>query len=276
MLSRIAVPRLLGPGSTGARFGSREQCRKERFPYAGTMGNAMIDIHAHILPGLDDGAETIDEAVAMVRMAAASGTTDIVATPHANYEFTYEPDTVNQRIRELDQACGHAIRIHGGCDFHLSAANILDALEHPAKYTINGNGYLLVEFPDLVIAPTMEGVFSQLREVGMTPIVTHPERNPALQRQTARLAAWVDSGCLVQVTAQSFLGYFGKQAARFANELMERRLVHFVASDGHDPKHRPPVLRGAYELIAGKYGGGIAEALFVKNPAAALIGGPTA
>ena len=201
----------------------------------------MIDIHSHILPALDDGARSLDESVAMVRMAAASGTTDIVATPHSNYEFSYDAEAVTRKVSELEQASGHALRIHRGCDFHLSASNILDALEHPNKYTINAKNYLLVEFPEMVIPTSIDGVFSRLGNRGITPIITHPERNSVLQRQLSHVEDWVQGGCLVQVTAQSLIGTFGKAAHRTAHELLEAGLVHFVASDAHDLKHRPPV-----------------------------------
>jgi protein-tyrosine phosphatase len=208
----------------------------------------------------------------MVRMAAEAGTTDIVATPHANVEFPFRPDLIEQRISDLRQASGNVLRIHRGCDFHLYYDNIQDALRDPGKYAINQRRYVLVEFPDLMIPNTMDEVFQRMRAAGMTPVITHPERNRLLHKRLDEIARWVESGCLVQVTAQSFLGRFGRTAKNVSEELMERRLVHFVASDAHDPKHRPPVLTEAYEYVTGKYGESLAEALFVTNPKATLAG----
>src|SRR5919197_2522210 len=97
----------------------------------------MIDIHSHILPELDDGPKTLEESVAMVKMAAAAGTTDIVATPHANPQFAFDPEAIERKISELATACGNVLRIHCGCDLHLTLENIQDALQRPAKYAIN-------------------------------------------------------------------------------------------------------------------------------------------
>src|SRR5882757_3730627 len=110
----------------------------------------MIDIHSHILPGMDDGPQTLEEAVAMVRMAADSGTTEIVATPHANDEFAYDLQILEQKISDLLEASNNIVRIHRGCDFHVSMKNMLGALDKIDKYTINGKSYLLVELPDLM------------------------------------------------------------------------------------------------------------------------------
>ena len=232
----------------------------------------MVDIHSHILPGLDDGAETLEQAVAMVRMAAEHGTTDIVATPHANTQFTFDAEQIDEKVRELEQASDGVLRIHCGCDFHLQYDNIQDALEHPDKYTINHKGYLLVEFSDLLISKATEELFFRLQEAGMVPIVTHPERNSLLQQRIDQIGRWVENGALVQVTAQSFLGRFGKRARAFSHELMKRGLVHFIASDAHDTEHRPPVLKEAYGYIASRYGEQEAVRLFVTNPQATLIG----
>lgn len=232
----------------------------------------MIDIHSHILPGLDDGPRTLEESVAMLRIAAQAGTTEIVATPHANTEFCFQPELVAEKIAELAAASGDLVRIHSGCDFHLSYDNIQDALANPLKYTINQKGYLLVEFSDLLIARGMEEVFSRMRDVGITPVITHPERNWFLQQRLERLAIWVENGCPLQITAQSLLGRFGPDAKRFARELLKRDLVHFVASDAHDPDDRPPRLDEAYACVAKKLGPERAERLFVTNPRAALTG----
>jgi protein-tyrosine phosphatase len=233
----------------------------------------MIDLHSHILPGVDDGPATLDQAVAMLQLAAANGTTDIVATPHANSEYAL-PDSIDDGIRRLESACGGVLRVHHGCEFHLNAPNILDALIHPARYTINGKGYLLVEFPELVIPPAIEGIFSQFRTLGITPVVTHPERNMILQRQATRLESWVAGGCHLQLTAQSLLGRFGPVAERCAIQLLERGLVHFVASDGHDVAARPPVLAGAWAWLLSHYVRRAAESLLTTNPSAAITGEP--
>ena len=232
----------------------------------------MIDIHSHILPGLDDGAETLEESLAMLKIAVAGGTTDIVATPHANTEFNFQPDLVAQKLAELSAAAGDSIRIYTGCDFHLQYENIQDALEHPTKYTINHKNYLLVEFSDLMIFNTTGDIFYQLRAAGMVPVVTHPERNWLLQKRFEAIREWVGEGACLQVTAQSLLGRFGKHAREYAEKLMKAGLVHFVASDAHGTKDRTPNMREAFEYVSDRYGEKRAEQLFVVNPRAALEG----
>ncbi len=234
----------------------------------------MIDLHTHVLPGLDDGARTVDDSLEMLRIAAESGTTDLVASPHANLQFQFDPHIVDRAIADLAAASGHRVRLHRGCDFHLYFDNIEDALAHPRKYTINGNCYLLVEFPDLLIAKTSTEIFSRMVQAGMVPVITHPERNPLLWRRLADLRKWIELGCCLQVTGQSLLGRFGSEARNFARELMNQDLVHFIASDAHDAEDRTPRLDNAYQHIAKRWSAARAERLLVTNPRAALAGAP--
>jgi protein-tyrosine phosphatase len=234
----------------------------------------LVDIHSHILPGLDDGAKTFEISIEMLSLAAGSGTTDIVATPHANLEFAFDPDLNERAIAELQAAAGPSPRIHYGCDFHLTMENINDALAHPAKYAINHKSYLLIEFSELLIPRTTMEIFGRFQSAGITPIVTHPERNALLHSRLDQLQSWVENGALVQVTGQSLLGRFGRSAKSVAADLMNRDMVHFIASDAHDTNHRPPVLREAYEYVEKTWGAARAEALFVTSPRAVIDGHP--
>ncbi len=232
----------------------------------------MVDIHTHILYGLDDGARTLEQSVAMVRMAGANGTTDIVATPHSNREYTFDPAAIDKRILEVREAVGEAPRIHRGCDLHLHMENIRDALENPAKYAINHKRYVLVEFSDLLIPSTASDTFALMLGAGMIPIVTHPERNALLRGRAEKLRAWVEMGCPIQVTAGSLLGAWGRNAARFSAALIGEGLAHFVASDAHDETYRNTSLREAYEFASARWGAKTAQTLFVSNPKATLSG----
>jgi protein-tyrosine phosphatase len=232
----------------------------------------VIDIHSHILPGLDDGSKSLEESIAMVRLAAETGTTDIVATPHANQEYRFDPRVVQQKISEVQAAAGSAPQIHYGCDFHLTMENIEDALKAPEKYSIDHHGYLLVEFSDFHIPKTADEIFAHMMRAGLTPIVTHPERNQLLQTRLPELQAWVAQGVLVQVTASSFLERFGRTARRFAEELMANGLVHVIASDAHDMKRRTTDLREPRRYVEKQYGFEVAERLFGENPRAVLAG----
>ena len=235
----------------------------------------MIDIHSHILPGLDDGAKTLDDAVAMLRMAAAAGTTDIVASPHANPDYSFDPKLVELKISELHAAMGGlGPSIHYGCDFHLTLENIEDALRAPRKYSIDHHGYLLVEFSDFLIPKTSDEIFASLIRAGMRPIVTHPERNQLLQGRLELIENWVAQGVMMQVTGGSLLGRFGRTAGKAAAEIMAHGLVHFVASDAHDTRHRTTALVEAREHVSKQYGSEAADRVFEENPRAALAGVP--
>ena len=214
----------------------------------------------------------MEDSLAMVRMAAEHGTTDLVATPHANLTFKFEPEQIAERMARVREAAGGVLRLYTGCDFHLSFDNIQDSIEHPRKYTINQQRYLLVEFSELLIFNNTEDIFARIRDAGMTPIVTHPERNGLLRQRIEKIAQWVDQGARVQVTAQSLTGGFGRRAQEFSRELLDRKLVHVVASDGHDCERRPPVMDQARAWLRQTYGVALAESLCVGNPGAALSG----
>jgi protein-tyrosine phosphatase len=223
---------------------------------------------------LDDGSKSLEESVAMLRLAGDSGTTDIVATPHADLEYKFQPELIRQRVEEITTATAGFPRIHEGCDFHLTYDNIQDAIAHPAKYTIAHKSYLMVEFSDLLIFRNVSEIFASLREAGIVPVITHPERNQLLQQRLPHLKKWVAEGCYLQVTAQSLLGQFGNTARNFSLALLKKNLVHFLASDAHDTVNRPPVLRDAYQWVEKNHGEPLARRLLVDNPRAAVDGVP--
>ena len=234
----------------------------------------MVDIHSHILWGLDDGARSFEQSIAMVRMAAAHGTSDIVATPHANLEYKFQPELNREKIAQLARAAGALPRIHYGCDFHFYPAHVDLAVLHPERFTIDGKRYLLIEFSDLLIFKETAALLTRLRSAGITPILTHPERNYLLHARIEELSQWVGSGLLTQVTAQSLLGRFGPVIRKFSEELLRRGMVHFVSSDAHDCDDRPPRLDLAHQAVLKNFGAPLAEALFEINPGAVLAGVP--
>lgn len=232
----------------------------------------MVDIHSHICYGVDDGAGTIEDSLAMLEMAADGGTTDIVATPHSNLQFNFDYALVTERLAEMQERIGDRIRIHRGCDFHLFYDNIESCKEDKSKFTINGRRYLMVEFADAQIPRTIDDIFTNMIADGIVPVITHPERNTLLMRRVPDLVKWVRQGCLIQVTAQSFTGRFGKSADENARRLMRQNLVHFLASDAHDTEWRPPDLRVPYQIICDEYGDHVAERLFTTHPKMTLTG----
>lgn len=222
--------------------------------------------------GMDDGSPDIETSLEMLRLAGRHGTTDIVATPHANLEYHFDPALIAERKAEIDARNDSGVRVHLGCDFHLQYENIEDALRNRRKYTIAGGPYLLVEFSDLLILKNTSQIFEDLLSAGMIPVITHPERNSLLQQRLAELKSWVEMGCSIQVTGQSLEGDFGSRAQKFAEVLMDEPLVHFVASDGHDLRRRPPVMDSAYQLVERRWDPETADILFRKNPEAVLLG----
>ena len=234
----------------------------------------MIDIHSHVLPGVDDGARSFEESLQMLHLAAAAGTTDIVATPHASPEFDYDEPRIEALFKELSEQTRGVISLHLGCDFHLSYKNLIDALAHPTKYTIDHGRYLMVELPDLISFSTVREGLRQLIRIGVTPVITHPERNMSLQQKSGELMRWIQDGCTVQVTGQSFLGHFGPVAKAVSDKLIGANSLHFVASDAHDCIDRPPDLSGAFKYLSEKYSPECAELVCIGNPDLLLNGEP--
>jgi len=208
----------------------------------------------------------------MLEMAAESGTTDIVATPHSDLKYQFDAPLVAERIAEMQSRIGDRIRIHRGCYFHLFYDNIENCKTDRSRFTINGLRYLMVEFSELQIPKMIARIFEDMLENEITPVITHPERNALLMGQVDDLVSWVRAGCLIQVTAASFTGRFGKSAQSGCKRLMRRNLVHFVASDAHDTEWRPPDMREPYKYVSSEYGEWVANRLFFTNPRMTLTG----
>ncbi|HWF37353.1 MAG TPA: CpsB/CapC family capsule biosynthesis tyrosine phosphatase [Candidatus Acidoferrales bacterium] len=234
----------------------------------------MVDIHCHILPGLDDGPESFDMSVAMAEMAIADGVTHIIATPHASADHAFIPNLVKQRREELQEMFQGRLTFATGCDFHLSFENLQEIRFEPERFTLNQKNYLLVEFADFSIPSSLDQALHELQLAGLNPIVTHPERNPLIRSQPERLFRWLRQGCYVQITAQSFSGRFGKAAQEMAHDWLDAGAVHFVASDAHNVTSRPLKLKEAFDEIAKTHGEETARALFIENPMAVFEGRP--
>ncbi len=237
----------------------------------------MIDIHHHLLFGLDDGARDFETSVAMARMATEEGISHVVCTPHANSQYNFDPavnaeklDALRSRLR--DESIPLTLGL--GCDFHMSYDNIEAAKRDSARYSINGRGYLLVELPNFGLPQNLTETFYELRLAGSTPILTHPERNQTIQADPKRMLDWLRGGLLVQVTGDSVLGKMGKKAEQLAHQLLANRWVHFLATDAHGTRSRPPRLRDAHALVAKRYGQSYADLICTANPGAVFEGNP--
>ena len=154
----------------------------------------MIDIHSHVVWGLDDGASSLEDSLDMLRIASEDGITDIVATPHSNAQYLFQPGLLQQRTEELARRSQGKPVIHAGCEVHVSSDNIGPLLDSPATYTINAGPYVLLEFPGLHVGRHTESFLRQLLDAGIVPIVAHPERNQPLLRDLARLESWIELG----------------------------------------------------------------------------------
>ena len=148
-----------------------------------------MEIHCHILPDLDDGAPEERVAIEMARMAAANGVTHVVATPHANYRFAFDPALNRHKQEALQQAMWDSLQILPGCDFHLSYENLEEIRQQPSRFTLNGHQYLLVEFADSGFPPGIDQIFVDLLAQNLLPVITHPERNPLLSEARRAVAA---------------------------------------------------------------------------------------
>ena len=205
-------------------------------------------------------------------MAAEDGIEHIVATPHANERYYFDRDHMNEMLAHLRALSGGRPQLSLGCDFHLSYENIQSALNDPARYTIDGGKYMLVELSNFSVPMQINEAFTQLGDKGITPVITHPERNPILQRSPERVLAWVEQGCVVQMTASALTGFWGERVWHMAQWLLKRNAVHVLATDAHDTKHRVPKLSAGRDAVEEICGPDVARAMVDDNPRAIVNG----
>jgi protein-tyrosine phosphatase len=232
----------------------------------------MVDLHCHILPGLDDGSANMEESIAMAESAIADGITHVVATPHSSNEYLFDFSHVCELRDELQSKVGGRLKIATGCDFHLNPENLGLLRTNPQQYCINQQDFLLLEFNEFSIPPSMDQTLHAIQLAGVQPIITHPERNGILRSHPERLKKWVRQGCFAQVTGSALTGGFGASAQQDAMRWIGAGLIHFVASDAHNTRSRPLRLQPAYNVVVDQFGQEKARALFQDNPFAAFEG----
>jgi protein-tyrosine phosphatase len=237
----------------------------------------MIDLHCHLLPGVDDGAEDLEESLAMARLAVADGIRGIVATPHfLNGVYHHRPEELRERFLQLKKSLAEqslALSLYPGADVHL-APGLIRNLERPELPSINNRRYLLLELPSFALPSALHDTLFHIRTKGFTPIITHPERNASIQRKPDQVDEMSRFGALFQVTAMSLTGEFGKKVRACAAALMEKGLVQVMASDAHSSKGRTPILSAGLKAAADLIGREAALRLVTDHPERILAGEP--
>jgi protein-tyrosine phosphatase len=219
------------------------------------MIRAVIDLHAHILPALDDGPASMEISVEMGWAAVAAGTRVLAATSHVNRGFgltAAELAAAREQVARRLAADGIPLEVVQGGEIALSRAPDLDE-EELRRMTLGGSRWLLLECPLSPAAPSMEPMVTALQASGFEILLAHPERSPAMIRSPDALDRLIGLGALGQVTAGAFTGEFGEPVRRSALAMLERGHVHVLASDAHHPTHRPPDLRQALEPLRRRY-----------------------
>lgn len=235
----------------------------------------MIDTHFHALPGVDDGPADMDEAVAMCRLAAAEGTTTIIATPHQRHERCPNRDgaALVALCTELQRQVGERPRIVPGAEIRVDDTLLAELDAYPAGglLSLAGSRYLLLEFP-FVGGVEPRPLVHELVVAGWQPILAHAERISRWIEQPEELADLVRLGAWVQITAGSVLGRFGRRVRGCAAWLLDRDLVHLAASDAHDTGGRPPELGLGHAALSRGWGTALADRLTITNPTEILAG----
>lgn len=217
----------------------------------------MVEMHCHILSGLDDGPVRMEQSVAMAEKAAASGITSIIATPHhLNGQYNNEPMVVNQAVNLLHAELRKRnirLEIHPGQEIRVHD-NLIGDLYAGKCCTLAGSRYMLLELPFGHIPSQFPGILHELRIAGITPIIAHPERNRAILKKPKLLADYLSQGGLCQLTAQSFTGLFGRKVQKWCFHFCKENGFHFISSDAHDTCKRTFAIREGERIIERHFG----------------------
>ena len=236
----------------------------------------MTDIHCHILPFVDDGADSMEDAVEMARMAADSGVTAIIATPHCNLPYGEEKNYISRPLRErffqLQQAvkaAGIPLTILPGCEV-LCTPDTPELLRQGKLLTLAGSRYLLVEFFFDEELSYMDEMLSAVAQQGFVPVVAHPERYEAVHRNPRIVERWFQAGYVIQLNKGSILGRLGRRAAWTAEWILSRGLAHVVASDAHSPVMRTTEMSEVTQFLCEVCSPEYADILLNVNPGCIL------
>lgn len=216
-----------------------------------------IDLHSHVLPGIDDGPTGLEDSLEMCRRAVADGTGAIAATPHVSPTFRTRSEDIAAGVARLNEVLAERdvpLEVLPGAEIAPALLSLLEDTEL-ARLRLGGGLYLLIEAPLLDVGPELEKAIEDVMSTGHSVLLAHPERAPSFQREPQRLEALVERGALCSITAGSFIGRFGRRVARFTAKLFADGLIHNVASDAHDPFGRTPDLRSCLTAAAADFPG---------------------
>ena len=235
----------------------------------------MTDLHTHTLYGVDDGSEDFIMSMEMLELASKAGTRNMILTPHCNIPgsyLNYMNDVIAGRFEKLKDAVREKqldINIYLGMEVYASN-DIIDLIAKGMAITLNRSRYLLVEFAFEEDPLWVGNILGRIQSFGLVPVLAHPERYTYVQRFPQMVYDWVNSGCVIQVNRGSIMNKFGERVKKTANLLLSHNLVHIIASDGHKPYRRLPILNDAYDVVSARYGAEKADRLFKINPMAVL------
>ena len=236
----------------------------------------MIDIHVHILPGIDDGPSTLEESLEMARIAVKNGISVMIATPHClNGVYVNWQEDILSACAEFKSALEKhniPLTVLPGSEIHLSP-EIMGAVDKGRLMTLNDTGrYIFLELPDQFISQAVIFLVNRLKNKNITPIISHPERNLTIQHNVGLLYDFISAGALSQITSGSLTGGFGQQALKCCRNIIELHMVHFMASDAHSPAGRPPILDRSVKKLSSLVGKTHAQKIIFEFPRAVLEG----
>lgn len=239
------------------------------------MTPSFVDIHCHLLPGIDDGAGSLEQSLAMARMAVDDGIGTIVTTPHQLGNFAENRgDEIRRRVDELQTALHEnriALAVLAGADVRIETGLIAGLRCGDVLSLADRRKHVLLELPHELYLP-LEPLLRDLARQQVVGILSHPERNQGIHRQPELLGPLVDVGCLMQVTAGSLCGTFGTTAQQLAEQMIRDGLVHFIATDAHGDRSRRPLMRRAFDRVCDLAGEEIAIELCSRNPGFVVAG----
>lgn len=236
----------------------------------------MIDIHTHIIPGIDDGAEDLEDAILMAELAVESGVQTIIATPHCNIPGSVDNywgiDLLNHYQGLQREIRKRAIPLELLIGMEIFATDdVPQKIMNKQLISLNNSGYYLIEFGFYLHGSEMTELLQKIKRTGAIPVIAHPERYMCVQNRPQIVVDWLDMGCQLQINKGSVFGKFGRNSYYVANELLQNDCVTYIASDAHSPYRRTTYMKELQDYITAEYSAGMAQRLLIENPERYLL-----